>query len=144
MSDENRAIHALTCHGALRSNIRRGDTGVQIREHDPDAAYPSMIVMPESHADHDLAVINSAVRRSFDLKHEFSVRWVIVQQKSATLLYLVSHRVLLDGTSMSLLSSELVELCNGVSSTTIDETFNSSQVYLPEVQSGTTTTYISF
>ena len=99
--------------------------------------------MPESHADHDSAVINSAVRRSFDLEHEFAVRWLIVQQKSATLLYLVSHHVLLDGTSMSLLSSELVDLCNGVSSTTIDETFNFSQVNLLEVQSGTTITYIT-
>lgn len=128
------AIKSLTeRHGALRSSISTGDPDIQIEEHDPASACPSVYVMPASSTDYDDRAINSTVRRSFDLENEFAVRWVIVQQKSATLLYLVSHHILLDGTSMSLLSTELVKLCNKGSPSTVDEANTFSQAHLLEV-----------
>ena len=137
LSDSILAINTLTeRYGALRSSIHAGGAEAQIEECDPACACPSVYVMPKSSADHDAGVINSAVRRPFDLDHEFAVRWVVVQQESTTLLFLVSHHVLLDGTSMSLLSAELVQLCNKESLTTVGEAFNFSQAHLLEVCPG--------
>lgn len=139
LSDNILAITTLTeRYGALRSKIYTGDAEAQIEEHDPACACPSVYVMPKSSTDYDAAVINSAVRRSFDLENEFAVRWVAVQQKSTILLYLVSHHILLDGTSMSLLSAELVQLCNKASLTTAGEVDNFSQAHLLEVCQGFT------
>ena len=83
----------------------------------------------------DARMIKNAVRQPFDLRNEESVRWVIVERPDSRIqLYLVAHHITVDGTSMSLLSTELLKLFKEEPLDSLDACTSFSQMHLSEVR----------
>ncbi|KAL9117893.1 MAG: hypothetical protein Q9187_005564, partial [Circinaria calcarea] len=127
------AIRVLTRqHGILRCTFNISDALPHIQEHDPNTACPMIQIITKAKDDIGSQAIASALRHGFDLFHEYPARWLVVQQTSMTLLYLVAHHVALDGTSMSLLSTEFLRLFKAESSINPDYIERFSQAHIVE------------
>ncbi|KAK2590901.1 hypothetical protein QQS21_011413 [Conoideocrella luteorostrata] len=104
------AIYTLTQRNTiLRStlSLRNGDPCIQ--EHRLDSADPEIRIIyrrvlksqePEAQLFH----------RPFQLEDEFAARWIILQGADTIKVYMIGHHIIVDGHSMSLLSSELLEI----------------------------------
>ena len=86
-----------------------------------------------SHSKLKTSAVHKALRLPFDLLKEFPVRWYIVQQSSGVQLYLVAHHICIDGSSMSLLSEELLALYKGDQGSTIGPVMPFSYAGIVEV-----------
>ncbi|KAF4631120.1 hypothetical protein G7Y89_g7005 [Cudoniella acicularis] len=107
---------------ALRSTIVVVGTP-HFQEHDADIGCPNIQLISSPTDRVDTSVVTNILLKPFDLTREFAVRWYIVQHTSQLQVYLVAHHVVLDGTSMSTLSQEFLELyegCTGEARRSID------------------------
>ncbi|KAJ7208643.1 amino acid adenylation domain protein [Mycena pura] len=108
------SVHTLTArHAMLRSTFHKecaSHPKPYIMEWNPSRALPVVRLLTSPSTPIDQAMIHSCLRTAVDLSSEFAVRWVIVQEGSNIDLYLVAHHIALDGKSMSVLSSELLEI----------------------------------
>ncbi|KAJ7203596.1 amino acid adenylation domain protein, partial [Mycena pura] len=104
------AIHNLTVrHGILRSTFHDNKTlhpKPFVAEWGPSSALPSVRIISKPNDSQGAIRVQSLLRTAVDLSAEFAVRWLIVRGDLETELYLVSHHIALDGTSMSELSTE--------------------------------------
>ena len=103
-------------------SITTTGSDIQVEEYESGSACPAVHILPGYETRYDDEAITTVARQPFKLEQEFAVRWVLVQHTSSILLYLVSHHIMLDGTSMSLLSTELVKLLDGDESQPIGKT----------------------
>lgn len=76
-----------------------------------------------------------ALHEPFDLEHELSVRWYVVEQLSGKLVYLVSHHIALDGCGLTVLASELFDILDGKAHCPSQLSEKFSQAHLVEVSS---------
>ena len=131
------AIQTMTeRHPALRCGFKILDTRPYMEEYNPATACPVIRILskPEN-GSLDSQMIKNAVRQPFDLQNESPVRWVVVEQPFSKIqLYLVAHHIAVDGTSMSLLSTELLELFRGEPLESTDAPTRFSQMHLFEVR----------
>ncbi|KAK7033817.1 hypothetical protein R3P38DRAFT_2519696 [Favolaschia claudopus] len=109
-----KGIRALTArHGILRSTFhddKTFNTRPFVAEWDRNSAFPSVKLVSGPKTALGLARVQNILRTAVDLTSEFAVRWVIIHGDSETTLYLITHHIAVDGTSMSSLSSELFAL----------------------------------
>lgn len=78
--------------------------------HGEDDAHPQVLVVYRKGSAVSETSLRSVLRHSFDLRNEFSALWVILQDSVNFRVYLVSHHIMLDGQSMSLLSEQFFAL----------------------------------
>jgi hypothetical protein len=81
------------------------DGEAQVKVHDPEVriVYREATAVPE-------AEVTKMLRRPFDLQNEAPARWLILKDAKVLRVYLVGHHIVVDGTSMSLISGEFIEL----------------------------------
>jgi hypothetical protein len=100
-------------HSILRSTFHE-NTSVHpqpfIAETDPLSVCPIIETMVQPTAAIDSAVVNNLLHRAVDLSAQYAVRWVVVISLNSIALYLVSHHIALDGTSMAILASEFLDI----------------------------------
>ncbi len=104
----------------------------QVRVHDPEVidlevriVYREVTAVPE-------AEVTRMLRRPFDLQNEAPARWLILKDAQVLRVYLVGHHIVVDGTSMSLISGELLDLI-GNSNKTLPSLAEFSQMHMIEV-----------
>ncbi|KAF8517297.1 amino acid adenylation domain protein [Hysterangium stoloniferum] len=134
------AIGVLTQrHSILRSTFHEPN-GVHKRpfvaEHDPTTATPTLHIVRSASAKKASEDLLRMLRRGVDLSSEFAMRWYAVVAPTKTELYIVSHHIALDGSSMSQLSVEffdiLSKLKNGSSTVEAPPTVPFSQAHAYE------------
>jgi Condensation domain len=115
------AIGMLTRrHAILRSTFHEPN-GIQNRpfvaEHDPSTAASTLHIVQAASTKQAAANLLKMLRCSVDLSTHFAMRWIAVISAKETEVYVVSHHIALDGSSMSQLSVEffdiLAQLKNG-------------------------------
>lgn len=83
--------------------------------HDPEGCFQNIEIVSDDRS------LQLALRRSLDLSTEFPVRWIVHQNftvvngslKAAYTLYAMGHHIAVDGSSMSHLSREILQLISG-------------------------------
>ncbi|KAF5139466.1 Hybrid PKS-NRPS synthetase TAS1 [Metarhizium anisopliae] len=104
-------IDGLTrTHTCLRSTIDTIEGKAHVYVHGEDDAHPQVLVVYRKGSAVSETSLRSVLRHSFDLRNEFSALWVILQDSVNFRVYLVSHHIMLDGQSMSLLSEQFFAL----------------------------------
>ncbi|KAJ2978579.1 hypothetical protein NQ176_g3735 [Zarea fungicola] len=115
--------------------------------HDPESCFQNIEVVVDNKR------LQEALRRSIDLSSDFPIRWVVHQNltvikgnpESAFTVYAVGHHIAVDGSSMSHVSRELLELAStdikaaptGLASPSYGEFVQRQNAYLrsPEAES---------
>ncbi|KAF2015411.1 acetyl-CoA synthetase-like protein [Aaosphaeria arxii CBS 175.79] len=104
-------IHTLTKrHPNLRSTFVEVDNKPHIQEFDAGATVPDIRILYRPDATLTEPLVTPTLRRPFDLRNEFSVRWIILKAGGSLRIYLVSHHIMVDGQSMSMISREFMDL----------------------------------
>jgi len=81
-----------------------------VAELDPQTIKPSVRVLYEGSFSIEEDAVRAVLRQPFNLQIEPPVRWVILQDASGLRVFLVAHHIAVDGTSMSILSREFLDL----------------------------------
>jgi hypothetical protein len=107
-------------HSIFRSTFHdpRGKHTIPfIAEFDPEAVLiPATVLLSFDSASAKMQLLKT-IRRLVNISNNFAVRWTVIMRPGAADVYLISHHIALDGTSMSYLSAEFLELLGQLRST---------------------------
>lgn len=94
----------------LRSVLAVHDGRAQIKQHGPEVLDPEIRVVYREASAVPEREVTKMLRRPFDLQSEPPARWLVLQDAQVFRVYLVGHHIVVDGSSMSLISREFLEL----------------------------------
>lgn len=95
----------------LRSVVAVNDGGkAQVKQHGPEVIDPEIRVVYREASAVPEREVTKMLRRPFDLQSEPPARWLVLQDAQVFRVYLVGHHIVVDGSSMSLISREFLEL----------------------------------
>lgn len=82
----------------------------QIKEHGPEILDPEVRVVYREATGVPESEVTKMLRRPFDLQNEPLARWLVLRDAEVFRVYLVGHHIVVDGSSMSLISREFLDL----------------------------------
>lgn len=104
-------IHKLTNrHPVLRSVVAVNEGKPQIKQHGPEVIDPEVRVVYRETTAIAEGEVTKMLRRPFDLQNEPPARWLVLRDAQVFRVYLVGHHIIVDGSSMSLISREFLDL----------------------------------